>query len=137
MRKIIKQIAGFVGLSGIGWILDFCTFIFLGNISDNLVLNNNVSSWVGVTFVFISATQRVFENNSRISLKYKYLIYIIYQFVLILIISRVLNAINIFLVTNINFMVVRNFSTVISKVLITPITLILNFVIMKGIIEKL
>lgn len=129
--------AGFVGLSGIGWLLDFCTFILLGMISDHLVLNNNISSWVGVTFVFIFATQKVFENNSRISLKYKYLIYILYQFILILIISEILNTINVFLTTNINFTVVRNFSTVISKILITPITLVLNFLVMKGIIEKL
>ncbi len=137
MKKIIKQMAGFVGLSGIGWLLDFCTFILLGMISDHLVLNNNISSWVGVTFVFIFATQKVFENNSRISLKYKYLIYILYQFILILIISEILNTINVFLTTNINFTVVRNFSTVISKILITPITLVLNFLVMKGIIEKL
>ena len=52
MKKLFIQAIRFIGLSGIGWILDFTTYTVLGVISANLVLNNTISSWVGVTFVF-------------------------------------------------------------------------------------
>ena len=65
----------FIGLSGIGWILDFGTYTGLGLVWNNLVVNNTISSWVGVTFVFIFATRKVFNNVSKIPLKWKYVIY--------------------------------------------------------------
>ena len=137
MKHLLKQAVSFIGLSGMGWILDFCTYTVLGFFSRNLVLNNTISSWVGVTFVFIFATRKVFENNSRISLKWKYLIYILYQIILIYFVSKVLNGINIFIVHNIAIGLILQFSSIISKILITPVTMILNFFVMKGVIEKL
>ena len=65
MKKLFIQAIRFIGLSGIGWILDFTTYTVLGVISANLVLNNTISSWVGVTFVFLLSTRIVFKNNSR------------------------------------------------------------------------
>lgn len=79
MKKLFLQVLKFIGFSGIGWILDFSVYTGLGFFSSNLDLNNRISSWVGVTFVFIFATRKVFKNNSRISLKWKYFIYILYQ----------------------------------------------------------
>lgn len=137
MNKIIKQAIHFFGLSGIGWLLDFGSFTLLGMVSNNLVLNNFLSSWVGVTFVFLTATRKVFRNNSRISLKIKYLIYLIYQVILILLMSKLLNEINILIVTNINVEVVKTYSGILSKILVTPISMILNFFVMKYVIEKL
>lgn len=137
MKKLLLQAIKFVGLSGIGWILDFCTYIGLGVISENLVLNNTASSWVGVTFVFLFATRKVFENDSKISLKWKYIIYLFYQVVLIFFISKTLNMINTFIVTNVNISMILQFSSTISKIIVTPITMILNFFVMKGVIEKL
>lgn len=137
MKKLLIQAAKFIGLSGIGWLLDFCTYTVLGFISANLVLNNIISSWVGVTFVFVSATRKVFKNNSRISLKWKYLIYILYQCVLIFFISKLLNVINTAIIENINIYLILKFSPIIAKILVTPITMILNFFVMKGVIERL
>jgi len=131
------QAIKFIGLSGIGWILDFCTYAILCIISSNLVLNNTISSWVGVTFVFIFATRKIFQNNSKISLKWKYLIYILYQCILIYFISMLLNSINLLIVNNIDIDLILSFSTIIAKIIVTPITMILNFFVMKGIIEKL
>lgn len=37
MKKMIMQGISFAGLSGIGWILDFCIYTGLGIISTNLV----------------------------------------------------------------------------------------------------
>lgn len=137
LRNLLKQALGFVGLSGIGWILDFCTYTGLGFISENLVLNNIISSWVGVTLVFTFATRKIFQNNSKISLRWKYLIYIGYQIILIFFISKLLNGINTAIVNNIDIEFVLRFSSVIAKILVTPITMILNFFVMKGVIEKL
>ena len=77
MKKLFIQAIRFIGLSGIGWILDFTTYTVLGVISANLVLNNTISSWVGVTFVFLLSTRIVFKNNSKIPLKWKYVIYLL------------------------------------------------------------
>lgn len=137
MKHLLKQAISFIGLSGIGWILDFCTYTVLGFFSRSLALNNTISSWVGVTFVFIFATRKVFEKNSSISLKWKYLIYILYQIILIYFVSKVLNGINMFIVHNIAIGLILKFSSIISKILVTPVTMILNFFVMKGVIEKL
>lgn len=127
----------FIGLSGIGWILDFGTYTGLGLVWNNLVVNNTISSWVGVTFVFIFATRKVFDNVSKIPLKWKYVIYLLYQCILIFLISKLLNKINVILVTNIEISFVQQFSAIIAKILVTPLTMFLNFLVMKGIIEKL
>ena len=137
MKKLFIQAIRFIGLSGIGWILDFTTYTVLGVISANLVLNNTISSWVGVTFVFLLSTRIVFKNNSKIPLKWKYVIYLLYQCVLIFFISKLLNRANIYLLTHVTLAVVKNFSTIISKILVTPITMVLNFIVMKNVIEKI
>ena len=137
MKKLLYQAIRFIGLSGIGWLLDFGTYICLGFISSNLVINNFISSWVGVTFVFIFATRKVFQNNSRIPLGVKYLIYILYQIILITLVSKLLGVIDSFIVSHIAWELVLKFSGIIAKIIITPITMILNFFVMKGVIEKL
>ena len=137
MGNLCKQAAQFVGISGIGWMLDFITFTSLCIFSENLILNNMISSWVGVTFVFCFATKRIFANRSKIALKWKYIIYLLYQSILIFIISKVLNEINTGLLTYCTIDLVWRFSAVLSKILVTPITMVLNFIVMKGLIEKI
>lgn len=127
----------FIGISGIGWILDFCVYASMGMLFSNLVMNNIISSWIGVTFVFVFATRNVFKNNSNISLKLKYFIYLFYQCVLIYFISKFLNVINSAIVSNIEFKLILKFSSIIAKILVTPITMIVNFFAMKCIVEKL
>ena len=92
---------------------------------------------MGVTFVFIFATRKVFQNNSKISLKWKYAIYILYQIILIFFISKLLNGINIAIVNNVSIDIIVRFSSILAKILVTPITMSLNFFVMKGVIEKL
>ena len=137
MKKLLLQAFQFFGLSGIGWVLDFSVFIVLGYISKDLKLNNFISSWVGVTFVFIFSTKKIFENHSHIPLKVKYIIYILYQLILIMMISRVLNSINTLLLTYLQNSILSGFSHIISKIMVTPITMILNFIVMKNIIERI
>lgn len=131
------QAVKFFGLSGIGWLLDFVVYAIIGVYSANLLVNNIISSWAGVTIVFIFATRQVFKNNSKIPLYWKYLIYILYQCILIFAISKLLNIINSLIVENIDWVIVGSFAPIIAKILVTPITMILNFFMMKGIIERL
>ena len=137
MKQWLNQAVKFIGLSGVGWLLDFCVYTLLGVFLHNLVANNIFSSWVGVTFVFIFATRKVFQNNHTISLKWKYIIYIIYQAVLIFFISKLLNGINLSILSHTTVVLITRFSSIISKILVTPITMTLNFFVMKYVIEKL
>ena len=137
MRKLFKQAIRFVGISGIGWILDFSTYNLLGLVSDKLFLNNVISSWVGVSVVFMFATRKVFQNNSKISLKWKYIIYIVYQCILIFFSSKLLSLIAAVIVNNIDIAIIISLASMIAKILVTPVTMILNFFVMKGIIEKI
>ena len=137
MRSILIQAVKFIGFSGIGWLLDFSTYIVLGLVSSNLLFNNVISSWVGVTFVFIFATRKVFQSNSIIPLKTKYFIYVLYQIILIFLISKLLNVVNDAIISNIQINLIIKYSSVLSKIIVTPVTMILNFFVMKGVIEKL
>ena len=122
MNKAIK----FVIVSGIGFIIDFIIYTMLVN---NIA--NMISSLIGVTYVFIISTRKIFENNkNNIPLKYKYLIYVIYQIILILLASYcVLVLKNLFL--NINIDIINKFSKILAKMFITPFTLTINYCAMK------
>ena len=137
MKKLIKQALKFFGISGIGWIMDFCIYNALGFICSNLTINNIISSGVGVTFVFIFATRKVFQNNSKIPLKWKYVIYLAYQILLILLASKILSYINLFILSHITIELIVKFAPMLSKIIITPFTMLLNFIVMKGLIENL
>lgn len=137
MKNLLKQAIHFFGFSGIGWVLDFSTYVVLGYFSENLFLNNCLSSWVGVTFVFIFSTRTIFRNASKISIKLKYLLYILYQCILIIVISKVLNGINQLIVYYFAWEIIVKYSYILSKILVTPITMVLNFFVMKWIIEKI
>ena len=137
MKNFLTQAIKFIGLSGIGWLMDFCVYTILGFISHNVSLNNTISSWVGVTFVFIFATRKVFKNNSKIPLKWKYIIYLLYQCILIFFVSKLLNTINDAIIINICIVSVQKFSSIISKILVTPVTMAFNFFVMKYVIEKI
>ncbi len=137
LKKLLIQGMHFIGLSGIGWLLDFCVYAGFSAISGNLVKNNMISSWVGITFVFFFATRKVFQNKSKIPLSCKYLIYLFYQCILILFVSKLLGIVNTEIIKNFKVMLILRYSPILSKILITPVTMILNFFVMKGLIEKL
>lgn len=137
MKLLFSQAIRFLGLSGIGWLLDFSTFSVLEYFRSNPALNNFISSLVGLTFVFIFASGKVFRNSTHIPIMWKYLIYLVYQLVLITLMSRFLAAINTWITVSITASFIVSLSPMISKIAITPITLLLNFFVMKNLIEKL
>lgn len=68
---------------------------------------------------------------------WKYMAYLLYQCVLIYFISRILDTLNSTIVSYLQTGILLRLSPVIAKILVTPVTMILNFFVMKGIIEKL
>lgn len=137
MRNLIKQALKFFGISGIGWLIDVMIYTILTNLLNiHITIANIFSSFVAVTFVFLTSTRRLFINNSKINLKSKYIIYILYQVILVLTTSYLMSLLKTallgfdiaFITNNINLTV---------KIIITPITMCINFIVMKNLIEKI
>lgn len=137
LRNLLMQALRFVGLSGIGWLLDFAVYTILSTCVSNLAAANMISSLVGASFVFIFSTRFVFQNSHRIPLIWKYCFYIAYQALLILLISLLLAQINTLITTHVSVGIIVRASAILSKIIVTPITMTLNFFIMKFVIEKI
>ena len=100
LRQLLRQILRFLGLSGIGWLMDFTVYTLLSLRMENLALVNVLSSLVGASFVFVFSTRFVFRDSHRIPLWLKYAIYIVYQLVLIWLISKLLAWVHLMIVTH-------------------------------------
>ena len=139
LKKIFKQFINFLFLSGIGWIIDFILYLFFSNVFNlKIIYSNILSSIPAVTFVVFVSTGKIFsKNNSRISLKEKYLIYFLYQLILIVLISSLAQYLYLLSLKNISMNVELKLLKIIIKILITPITMLINFIVMKFLIEKL
>lgn len=144
LKKIKKdskwgQFFNFVLVSGIGWCIDFCVYMMLTSIFDLKVLFANIlSSIPAITYVFLMSNKKIFKNEkSKYSLKTKYAIYFGYQIVLLLLVSSFGNFLYDLLFDLINVPLIVNNLKIIIKILITPITMTINFIVMKNLIEKI
>ena len=138
--KLLNQFKTFLFTSGIGWIIDFSLYsIFTTFLGISVLYANMISSIPAVTFVFIVSTRKTFSNNTtNISLKQKYFIYIIYQFMLLLIISNLGQWLfDIMKTIPCIVRILDGYIKVFIKLIITPVTMTINFLVMKGLIEKL
>ena len=137
MKNLIKQALKFFGISGIGWLIDVIIYTILTNILNiHITIANIFSSFVAVTFVFLTSTRRLFINNSKINLKSKYIIYILYQVILVLITSYLMSLLKTSLL-GFDIAFITNNINLIVKIIITPITMCINFIVMKNLIEKI
>ena len=137
LRLLLRQAIRFVGLSGIGWLMDFAVYTLLSLRMENLALVNVFSSLVGASFVFLFSTRFVFRDSHRIPLGLKYAIYIVYQLLLIFLISKLLAWIAAGIALYAPWALLRKLAAVLSKIIVTPITMTVNFLVMKAVIEKL
>ncbi len=137
LRHLLRQILRFLGLSGIGWLMDFTVYTLLSLRMENLALVNVFSSLVGASFVFLFSTRFVFRDSHRIPLGLKYAIYIVYQLLLIFLISKLLAWIAAGIALYAPWALLRKLAAVLSKIIVTPITMTVNFLVMKAVIEKL
>lgn len=139
-KKIIwQQIFQFIVVSGIGWCIDFSIYTFLTScLQFKVLFANIISSIPAITYVFFMSKKRIFKNmQSKLNIKEKYIIYFGYQIVLLLIISSFGEFMhtNLIKIVTVDFLL-KNLKLVI-KIMITPITMTLNFIVMKNLIEKL
>ena len=96
-----------------------------------------ISATVGVTFVFWVSTRKTFKNNiKRLSLKWKYLIYLAYQICAILGASVLIAFVEKTVIPAIGWELLLKYSYIAAKIIVTPFTLALNFVVMKILVEK-
>lgn len=135
--NLLKQAFQFFGISGIGWILDLIVYTVLTSFFKLSVdISNMISSFTGVTFVFLLSTRKVFINDSKINLKIKYLVYVVYQIILIIIVSKIMLLLKNSLISfDVDFF--RKYVDIIVKIIITPFTMLINFIVMKKLIEKI
>lgn len=137
LSKLIIQALKFFLISGIGWIIDMCIFSILTKITPlPTMVCNMISSVVAVTYVYITSTRKTFTNNSKKrDLKTKYIYYIIYQVCIILLASALIGLLASVL-SNMDIDVIASHSKILAKIILTPVTMICNFIFMKWLIEK-
>ena len=136
LKLLLTQFVKFLFVSGTGWVIDFGLYSILTGIFELQILYSNIlSSIPAITFVFIISTKRIFkENKDGFSIKQKYLIYFVYQMVLILLVSLLGQFLYLFALNhNFKYKAMK----IIIKLIITPITMTINFFVMKFLSEKL
>lgn len=140
MSSSLKKFLKFAGISGIGWIIDFTIYTTLVYAFDfNVSTANFISAFPAVTFVFFFSTKKNFQKSqSKIKIRYKYLIYVVYQIFLVSAVSLLAEALDSIPVESvISISLILQYKKIIIKCIITGITLLCNFFVMKFIIEKL
>lgn len=138
--KLIKEFIYFLIVSGTGWLIDFGLFYILSSfLGLNVLFSNLISTIPAFTFVFLISTRKIFRNNIKyLTLQQKYLVYFTYQFFLVISVSLLgqwLYGVSHHSLITYNFS--DNIVKFCIKIIITPITMILNFFTMKLLTEKL
>ena len=136
LKKLIIQAIKFVGISGIGWLIDFGVFTLLGLCGIPAWACNIISSLCGVTFVFFVSTRKTFEVSlKRLTLNQKYVIYVLFEIIIILVASRFVGLLD-ETFKSVDLEVLKKFSAIAAKICVTPFTMLINFVFMKFLTEK-
>lgn len=134
--KLLKQAFAFIGISGIGWCIDFVIYLLLNQFIEAQYANM-ISAAAGVSFVFWVSTRKTFKNNiKRLSLKWKYLIYLVYQVGAILGASALIAFVQKTVIPAVGWELLLRYSYIAAKIIVTPFTLCLNFIVMKILVEK-
>ena len=128
-------------ISGTGWLLDFGVYSYLSiRVGFPVSYSNMLSAIPALTFVFFISVRKIFaESTKRIPLWYKYLIYFAYQMVLVFCVS-LLGQWLFNVASNsslIKFAFISEYLKILCKLVITPITILCNFVVMKTLSEKI
>lgn len=139
MKKLISQFFRFIGISGIGWCIDFSLYLLFTMVFHwEVFLSNCLSALPAVTLVFLVSTSKIFQRSQgNIPLQVKYLIYVLYQILSLVIVSSIGQWLAAW-IAQIAFSIplIVKLSKILAKVLITPITMTANFLVMKVLTEK-
>ncbi len=140
IRNSMQQIFKFLLVSSTGWLIDFSVYLLLTEkLNFPVGYSNFISGIPALTFVFFISTRKIFGNNiNGISLKKKYIIYFVYQMLLVALVSIIGQYIYVGITKSnlYNLYIIKYNLKIIVKIIITPITMILNFCVMKILSER-
>ena len=125
----------FVAVSGAGWLLDVTVLMALsGPAGWGLVPANVVSGSCGVLLVFTVSAKTIFQRNSG-SVAQKVAVLLAFNLLVILASSFALAAIAQAL-THVRMNIPPAASRLAAKILVTPLTLLLNYVVVRFLVER-
>ena len=138
-KTLVRQILEFIGTSGIGWLMDFAIYSVLTLLGVAAGVSNFLSALPALTFVFFVATKKTFTQNERgIPLGWKYGIYVLYQVLLLASVSLVNQSLYDLLrgvLAEGSFL--YRYCALLTKIMITPITMLCNFIVLKRLAERM
>lgn len=136
-QKIWIQFYQFILISGLGFLMDFGLFYFLTKRLP-IAMANMISALPAITWVFFFSTRKIFRQRDSGSQAWvKYGVYLVYQCVLLVSVSVVAQKMYTFLYPFTEpYGLLRAYLQMIVKCLITPITMLCNFIVMKTLAEK-
>ncbi len=134
------QLIKFLLVSGVGWLIDFCGYLFLTHtVGIDVGISNFLSAIPSITYVFILSTRKIFQNNGKLPLYIKYVIYFIYQMILLSIVSLISQGLYDLLHNSMLFeyALISRYAKILIKLAITPITMTSNYFVMRYLSERL
>ena len=145
---MLKRFSGFTIISGFGWLLDFAVMASLVQAGLPVFAANFIGAFCGVTFVFFVAGKRIFQKAEGRSTGRLLLLYWIWQAVAVTVASAATAALAALLgqltgpaleAIPIPFIggevALRTVLGVSAKILVTPATLVANFLFMRFLLE--
>lgn len=140
MKKLMKQFFSFIAVSGVGFIIDFAVYYYLtASVGFSVVFANMMSAIPAITWVFTFSTRKIFQTTKHAwSIGVKYAVYLSYQAVLIVIVSTLAQWMyNVLLPYVFDIWLIGEYLNLVCKCMITPITMVCNFVVMKFLSERI
>ena len=139
MAPILIKFFNYLGISGIGWLIDFSIYCILVFVFSVPVFQANIFGAIpAVTLVFFVSVRKIFTRNmSKIPLGLKYAIYICYTVILLLLVSMFGQWGHETIMRLESFAIFRPLAPILIKCGITGITLICNFFMMKYLAETI
>lgn len=139
MRNL-REFVLFAIISGLGVIIDFvimwCSLSFIGLTP---FLSNCIGSTFGISFVFFVSSHKLFINKGHL-IYVKFLVYLIYSVGLIFVASSIIQYLSyIDIILKLQNILLLKFlpQPVFAKIIVTPFTLIINFIVAKLLIERI
>ena len=139
-KSLFRQIVEFVGVSGVGWVIDFTVYTVLTTVLNVPAgISNFLSAIPAITFVFFTATLKTFvKKENGLSLHWKYALYVAYQFVLLTGVSFLNQALFDWLRgILVQGTLLYRYCAILTKIMITPITMFCNFIVLKRLTERM
>lgn len=128
-----------MGISGLGWCLDFAIYLALTLLLELPVQTaNHISTIPAVTLVFFLSTRHTFRQRpGGLPLWVKYFLYVVYQLLLVAGISWLGQQVYDLLIALPLPALILDSLKILIKIGITPITMLLNYFVLGWLTERL